>query len=110
MSDVALPATHAFEVEPRHNEDRMAHVIALPLTIALSREQFGTLAQHVAEFLDERRDDGFLDVSGAAEFLGGCSHNAVYHLHQRGRIRGYRVGRRLLFDRRELREDVERDE
>jgi excisionase family DNA binding protein len=68
------------------------------------------VAQRAAELLDEARDDGFLDVAGAAEFLGGCTPKAVYHLVARGRIRVHRVGGRLLFNRAELRADVERGE
>ena len=66
------------------------------------------LARRVTAVLEETRDDGFLNVDGAAEFLGGCSRKAVYHLVERGRIRAHRVGGRLLFSPRELRADVER--
>lgn len=55
------------------------------------------------------RDDCFLDVDGAAVFLGGCSKTSIYHQVERGRIRAHRLGGRLLFDPVELREDVERD-
>ena len=69
-----------------------------------------SIAGRVAELLERERDDILLDVDGAAEFLGGCTRKAVYHLVQRGRLRAHRVGGRLLFDRRELRADVERGE
>jgi excisionase family DNA binding protein len=83
-------------------------VEAVPLTVTLLPEQFETLARLVAEILEERRDDGYFDVDGAAEFLGGCSRKSVYHLVARGKIRVHRVGGRLLFDPAELRADVER--
>lgn len=82
----------------------------LSLGVTLAPEQFEALAQRVAERLQEGRDDGFLDVDGAARFLGGRSEKAVYHLVERGRIRAHRVGGRLLFDPAELRADVERGE
>jgi excisionase family DNA binding protein len=72
--------------------------------------QLARLADLVANVLQANRDDGYLDVDGAAIFLGGCSRKAVYHLVERGRIRSYRVGGRLLFDPAELREDVEQGE
>ncbi len=81
---------------------------ALALTVMLPPEQFETLARRVADLLQEGRDDGFLDVDGAAAFLGGSSRKAVYHLVERGKIRSHRVGGRLLFDPAELRADVER--
>ena len=68
------------------------------------------LAGRVAALLDEPHDDGFLDIDGAAEFLGGCSRKRIYHLVERRRISAHRVGGRLLFDPRELRADVERGE
>jgi hypothetical protein len=88
----------------RHPEQ----VEAVPLSVTLPPEQFETLARRVAEVLEERRDDGFLNVEGAAMFLGGCSRKAVYHLVERGRIGARRLGGRLLFDPAELRADVER--
>jgi len=83
-------------------------IAAIPLTLALPFEQFEALALRVAEVIEERRDDGYLDVEGAAEFLGGCSRKAVYHLVERRRIRAHRLAGRLLFDPVELREDVRR--
>ena len=81
---------------------------SLTLAVELTREQLELLAQHVACLLEERRDDGFLDVEAAARFLGGCSRGAVYHLVERGQIRAHRLGGRLLFDPEELRADVAR--
>jgi excisionase family DNA binding protein len=83
-----------------------------PATVQLTLDEatLAGIADRVLDLLEGRRDGGFLDVDGAAEFLGGCSRKTVYHLVQRGRIRAHRVGGRLLFDRRELRADVERGE
>jgi excisionase family DNA binding protein len=83
-------------------------VRAVPLTVMLVPEQFEALAGLVADVLEERRDDGYLDVDGAAEFLGGCSRKAVYHLVERGKVHAHRLGGRLLFDPAELRADAER--
>jgi excisionase family DNA binding protein len=77
------------------------------LALELTPDQLELLAGHVARRLEEGRDNGFLDIDGAAQFLGGCSRNAVYHLVERGRIRAHRLGGRLLFDPAELRQDVE---
>jgi excisionase family DNA binding protein len=51
---------------------------------------------------------GFLDVKGAAEFLGGCSVKRIYNLVERGAIPYHKPHGRLLFDPQELREWVER--
>jgi excisionase family DNA binding protein len=83
-------------------------VAELTLAVTLPSEEVEALARLVAEVLEERQDDGYLDVDGAAAFLGGCSRKAVYHLLERRRIRAHRVGGRLLFDPAELRADVER--
>ena len=90
----------------REHQERVAEV---PLSVILPPEQFEALARRVADMLEEVRDDGFLDVDGAAAFLGSCSRSAIYHLVERGHIRAHRVGARLLFDPAELREDVERN-
>ena len=79
----------------------------LALTITLPTDQLEALARRVAELLDEGRDDGFLDVEGAAEYLG-LSRKAVYRLVERRRLPHRRAGKRLLFDRAELRAWVER--
>jgi excisionase family DNA binding protein len=75
--------------------------------VTLAPDQLEVLARRVAELLELRRDEGFVDVDGAAVFLG-VSRAAVYHLAERDRLPHYRVGGRLLFDRRELRAWVER--
>ena len=54
---------------------------------------------------ERRRDDGFVDVDGAAACLS-VSRASIYHLVERDR---YRIpGRRLLFGRQGLRAWVER--
>jgi len=80
------------------------------LAVELAPNQLELLAERVAELLQRGRSDGFLDVDGAAAYLGGVSRKSVYHMVERRRIRSRRVGGRLLFDPRELREDVERNE
>jgi hypothetical protein len=82
----------------------------MTVALTLTADQLELIARHVAAQLDKNRDDGFLDVNAAARFLGGCSHKAVYHLVERGRIRAHRLAGRLLFDPAELRADVERGE
>jgi excisionase family DNA binding protein len=49
---------------------------------------------------------GYLDVKGAARFLGGCSPKRIYNLVERGGLPHHRPAGRLLFDPRELREWV----
>jgi excisionase family DNA binding protein len=78
----------------------------LALTITLPADEFEALALRVAELLDERHDDGFVDVDGAAEFLG-LTRKAVYRLVERHQLPHHRAGGRLLFDRQELRAWVE---
>ena len=80
------------------------------MQLTLDEATLGGIAERVLDLVEERRDRGFLDVDGAAAFLGCCSRKAVYHLIARGRIRAHRVGGRLLFDPAELRADVERSE
>jgi excisionase family DNA binding protein len=81
-----------------------------PLLLAIEEASLHAIAERVAALLEERRDDGFLDIDGAAAFLGGSTKKRIYHLVERGRIRAHKVGGRLLFDPTELREDVERSE
>lgn len=83
-------------------------IAELTLALTLSPEQLEALARRVAELIEDGRDDGYLGVDGAAEFLGRSSRKAIYHLVERGRVRAHRVGGRLLFDPAELRADVER--
>jgi excisionase family DNA binding protein len=73
----------------------------------LAPEQELALVQRVAERLREGRDDGFLDVGGAAEYLS-TTPKAIYALVGRGRLPHHRAGGRLLFDRVGLRAWVER--
>ena len=91
-------------------EGTPTRVPGLPVQMIVDAEMLEAIAERVRDLLEKRRDDGFLDVRGAAAFLGGCSRKAVYHLVKRGRIRAHRVGGRMLFDPRELRADVERGE
>jgi excisionase family DNA binding protein len=79
---------------------------AIILRVALPPEQFEALAQRIADLLRDGEDDGFLDVEGAATYLG-LSRKAVYHLVERRRLPHYRPAGRLLFDRAELRAWVE---
>jgi excisionase family DNA binding protein len=81
----------------------------LRVEITFSPEQLDALAERVADVLEDRRDEGFIGVDGAAEFLAR-SAKAIYQLVERRRIPHHRAGGRLLFDRRELREWVERGE
>jgi excisionase family DNA binding protein len=81
---------------------------ALELTVVVAGQEFEALALSVAELLNERQDDGFVDVDGAAAFLD-VSRKAIYRLVERHRLPHHRAGGRLLFDRAELRGWVERD-
>jgi excisionase family DNA binding protein len=78
-----------------------------PLTVALAPDQLEVLASRVADVLERRRDDGFIDVDGATAYLS-ISRASIYHLVERDRLPHHRVGGRLLFGRRELRAWVER--
>ncbi len=77
------------------------------LAVEIAPDQLELLAQRVAELLHDDRDQGFLDADGAAAYLG-TTKRALYHLVERRRIHSRRFHGRLLFDPRELREDVER--
>jgi excisionase family DNA binding protein len=79
----------------------------LPLAIALAPDQLEVLASVLADVLERRRDAGFVDVDGAADYLG-LSRKAIYRLVERDRLPHHRAGGRLLFDRSELRAWVER--
>jgi excisionase family DNA binding protein len=78
------------------------------LTVALPPEHFEALARLVAETLRDGRDDGFLNVSRAAEYLS-TTPKAIYALVERQKLPHHRAGGRLLFDRHELRAWVEAD-
>jgi Helix-turn-helix domain len=64
------------------------------------------VAQRAVELIAEQ-GAGFLDVKGAAAFLGGCAPKRIYNLVERGELPHHRPAGRLLFDPRELREWVE---
>ena len=78
-----------------------------PFTLTLTSEQEDALIQRVSERLQESRDDGFLDVPGAAQYLSTTA-KAIYALVERQELPHNRAGGRLLFDRAELRAWVER--
>jgi Helix-turn-helix domain len=83
-------------------------VAAEAILVRLPSEVVETVAERAVELLAER-DVGFLDVTGAAEFLGGWSRKRIYNLVARGAIPYYKPENRLLFDPRELREWVIED-
>jgi excisionase family DNA binding protein len=72
------------------------------LTLSLTSEQEDALVQRVSERLEESRDDGFLDVPGAAQYLSTTA-KAIYALVERQQLPHNRAGGRLLFDKSELR-------
>jgi len=78
-----------------------------PFTLSLTLEQEDALVQRVSERLQESRDEGFLDVPGAAQYLSTTA-KAIYALVERQQVPHNRAGGRLLFDRAELRAWVER--
>jgi excisionase family DNA binding protein len=73
-----------------------------PFTLTLTSEQEDALVQRVSERLEGSRDDGFLDVPGAAQYLSTTA-KAIYALVERQQLPHHRAGGRLLFDRAELR-------
>jgi excisionase family DNA binding protein len=81
------------------------------LQVALPPELLEQIAQRAAELVAERLDgahsrDGYLDVTGAAEFLA-CPKSRIYALVSARRIPHAKDGSRLLFERAELRRYVE---
>ena len=72
------------------------------LTLTLTPEQEDALVERVSERLQESRDDGFLDVPGAAQYLSTTA-KAIYALVERQQLPHSRAGGRLLFDKSELR-------
>jgi excisionase family DNA binding protein len=80
----------------------------IALVITLSPEQEEALARLVAERLRDGYDEGFMDVRGTAEYLS-LTPKAIYALVERQKLPHHRIGKRLLFDRRELRSWVEGD-
>jgi excisionase family DNA binding protein len=79
----------------------------MDLSLTLPPEELEALAQRIADVLEDRRDDGFLNANGAAEYLG-LSRKAVYALVERRKLPHHRPAGRLLFDRAELRAWVDR--
>jgi hypothetical protein len=75
-------------------------------TLELPPGLIEALAQRAAALVAEQ-NAGYLDVKGAARFLGGCSPKRIYNLVERGAIPYHRTAGRLLFDPRELRGWVE---
>jgi excisionase family DNA binding protein len=73
-----------------------------PFTLTLTSEQEDALIERVSERLQESRDDGFLDVPGAAQYLSTTA-KAIYALVERQQLPHNRAGGRLLFDKAELR-------
>jgi hypothetical protein len=80
---------------------------ALPLALELPPILVEALAERAAAYVDEQ-NAGYLDVAGAARFLGNCSRKRIYNLVERGLLPHRKFHGRLLFDPRELREWVER--
>ena len=91
------------EVEQTGNQP---NTDVLALTVGLAPDQLELLAVRVADLIEQGRDEGFVDIDGAAGFLG-LSRKAIYRLVERHRLPHYRAGGRLLFDPRELRAWVE---
>jgi len=77
------------------------------LTVTLDPAQLELVASRVAELLQDGRDDGFLDIDGAASYLGR-SKKSIYHLVERRKLPHHRAGGRLLFDPKHLRRWAER--
>lgn len=75
------------------------------LALELPDELLERLAHRVADLLAEREaptaEAGYLDVTGAAEFLA-CPTSRIYSLVSAKRIPHHRDGSRLLFQRAEL--------
>lgn len=83
------------------------------MSVAASSDLFvEALAERVAELVVARlpqpattEAEGFVRVEGAADFLG-LTVPAVRMLQKRGEIPSHKVGKRVLYDRAELREWV----
>jgi excisionase family DNA binding protein len=79
------------------------------VTLTLTDDQLEQIAERAAAILAERhvsdQVDGYLDVTGTAEFLA-CQPSRIYALVSAKRLPVHRDGSRLLFDRAELREYV----
>jgi Helix-turn-helix domain len=75
---------------------------SLTLVVTLPPEQEEALIERIVERLQQSRDDGYLNASGAAEFLD-LTPAALYARVGRGQIPYRRVGKRVFFNRAELR-------
>jgi Helix-turn-helix domain len=78
----------------------------VPLALELPPALVQAIAERAADVLTERAD-GYLDVKGAARFLGDCSPKRIYNLVERGLLPHRKLGGRLLFDPRELRDAID---
>src|SRR4051794_11383814 len=76
------------------------------LQLELPEAVISAIAQRAAAILAED-DSGFLNIDGAAAFLGGCGRKRIYNLVERGGLPHYKAGGRLLFDPARLRAWVE---
>jgi excisionase family DNA binding protein len=77
------------------------------LAVELPDEVLESIAERAAELVAERlaaeaAPSPWLDVAGAAEYIGGAPTSRVYALVSAGRIPHHRDGSRLLFHRDEL--------
>ena len=78
------------------------------LAVAVPAELVRAIAEEVARVLEERGAivrppaSPYLDVDGAARYLGNASRQRLYDLVSTGRLEPMRDGRRLLFARAEL--------
>lgn len=78
------------------------------VTLDIADEMVERIAERAAELLADRQSaaaGGYLDVTGAAEFLA-CPKSRIYALVSARRLPHHHDGSRLLFDRDELREYV----
>lgn len=80
------------------------------LTVDVTDELLETIAAKAAELVAAsstgQETTGYLDVSGAADYLA-CKPSRIYALVSAKRIPHHKDGSRLLFDRAELRAYVE---
>jgi excisionase family DNA binding protein len=76
-----------------------------PLLLQVPAAFVEAVAERAAELVAEY-DGGFVDIDGAAAFLGGCSRKRIYNLVERDELPHYKAGGRLLFDPRQLRQWV----
>src|SRR2546423_142433 len=91
---------------PRSNARSRTTASTRRLPTATSPAKSQPLSANSAAILAED-DSGFLDIDGAAAFLGGCSRKRIYNLVERAGLPHYKAGGRLLFDPAQLRAWVE---